>query len=159
MSLEGHDSFDTGICEAGIANKQFMCLNCTQDSAPLACACACMCMCVKIVAKHNCSGPLIDLHFFSVCLLKHCSLHIINLGLLGVCNGSVLRLRWTSYDLKCVSMFPIIQHNWSLSKGNAPGDGIFRRHFRWISGTSEYSLYPVQCLATNSQSSLIPKEL
>ena len=31
-----------------------------------------------------------DLHFFNISLLKHCTLHIVNLGLLGVANGAVL---------------------------------------------------------------------
>jgi hypothetical protein len=37
-------------------------------------------------------GPLIDLYFFDVSLLKHCTLHIVNLTLLGISNGSVLLL-------------------------------------------------------------------
>ena len=38
------------------------------------------------------SGPLLALDFFDVNLLKHCTLHILNLGLLGVSNGSALQL-------------------------------------------------------------------
>ena len=32
-----------------------------------------------------------DLYFFNVSLIKHCTLHILNLGLLGVSNGSALQ--------------------------------------------------------------------
>lgn len=39
---------------------------------------------------HVLSGPLINLHFFSVTMLRRCTLHILNLTLLGVANGSVL---------------------------------------------------------------------
>ena len=35
---------------------------------------------------------MVDLDFFSVSLLKHCTLHILNLTLLGISNGSVLTL-------------------------------------------------------------------
>lgn len=38
------------------------------------------------------SGPLVDLHFFEISTLKHCTLHILNLGLLGISNGSSLSL-------------------------------------------------------------------
>lgn len=38
------------------------------------------------------SGPLLNLDFFDVNILKHCTLHILNLGLLGVSNGSALQL-------------------------------------------------------------------
>ena len=37
-------------------------------------------------------GPLVDIYFFDVEMLKHCTLHVLNLGLLGVSNGSALPL-------------------------------------------------------------------
>lgn len=33
-----------------------------------------------------------NVHYFDIDLLKHCTLHILNLGLLGVSNGSTLSL-------------------------------------------------------------------
>ena len=36
--------------------------------------------------------PWADLHFFHVDLLKHCTLHILNLGLLAISNGGALLL-------------------------------------------------------------------
>lgn len=36
--------------------------------------------------------PLVQLYFFNIDLIKHCTLHILNLGLLGVSSGSVLQL-------------------------------------------------------------------
>ena len=44
-----------------------------------------------IICAH-CQGPLIDLYFFNISLIKHCTLHIVNLALLGISNGSVLHL-------------------------------------------------------------------
>lgn len=46
-------------------------------------------------------GPLIDLYFFDVSLLKHCTLHIVNLTLLGISNGAVLLLiqNWSAVNI------------------------------------------------------------
>ena len=41
------------------------------------------------VLKHN-PGPLVGLHFFSISSIKHCSLHVLNLGLLHISNGSTM---------------------------------------------------------------------
>ncbi|CAK9073024.1 unnamed protein product, partial [Durusdinium trenchii] len=42
--------------------------------------------------------PLVDLYFFNISVIKNCTLHVINLGLLGVANGSafgmLLDLQW-----------------------------------------------------------------
>ena len=37
-------------------------------------------------------SPLVDLYFFNITLIKNCTLHVINLGLLGVANGGALGL-------------------------------------------------------------------
>ena len=37
-------------------------------------------------------GPWVDLEFFDVSILAHCTLHILNLKLLGISNGSALPL-------------------------------------------------------------------
>jgi hypothetical protein len=47
----------------------------------------------------NVLGPLIDLLFFSVSMCKHCTLHILNLGLVAVANGSVLKLGFSKQAL------------------------------------------------------------
>ena len=47
--------------------------------------------CFFLSTKEN-SGPLVDVYFFNMSLLKGCTLHILNLGLMGVSNGSTLQL-------------------------------------------------------------------
>ncbi|CAJ1425208.1 unnamed protein product, partial [Effrenium voratum] len=42
--------------------------------------------------QYPAAGPLVDLHFFHISLIKHCTLHILNLRMLGVCNGSTLAM-------------------------------------------------------------------
>lgn len=37
-------------------------------------------------------GPLTDLAFFDVDIIQHCTLHVVNLTLLAICNGSCLLL-------------------------------------------------------------------
>ncbi|CAK9075021.1 Uncharacterized protein SCF082_LOCUS36433 [Durusdinium trenchii] len=44
----------------------------------------------QFVANEIPQGPLVQLSFFEVSLLKGCTLHILNLGMLAISNGSVL---------------------------------------------------------------------
>ncbi|CAL1169044.1 unnamed protein product [Cladocopium goreaui] len=45
---------------------------------------------VSVSGGYKLSGPLIDLDYFDISTLQHCTLHILNLTLLGVANGSTL---------------------------------------------------------------------
>ena len=47
---------------------------------------------IQNIAATYASGPLVNLHFFDVSMLQHCTLHILNLTLLGICNGAILLL-------------------------------------------------------------------
>lgn len=63
-----------------------------------------------IICAH-CQGPLIDLYFFNISLIKHCTLHIVNLSLLGISNGSVLHLILIATQVQfCLGSQPTSQH-------------------------------------------------
>ena len=69
-------------------------LNCVKYRFDLCSLKIYVCWQLVIFACFEASGPLVDLYFFSLGTLKHCTLHIVNLGILHISNGSAMCLGW-----------------------------------------------------------------